>query len=34
MVDREQGQPLRPLELRSADGRLLGPEDCRRVPAQ
>ncbi|AUG03085.1 MULTISPECIES: winged helix-turn-helix transcriptional regulator [Pseudomonas] len=34
MVDREQGQPLRPLELRSADGRLLGPEDCRRVPVQ
>ncbi|WP_339528412.1 helix-turn-helix domain-containing protein [Pseudomonas mucidolens] len=34
MVDREQGQPLRALQLRSADGRLLGPEDCRRVAAQ
>ncbi|MBS7560506.1 helix-turn-helix transcriptional regulator [Pseudomonas sp. RC4D1] len=33
MVDRETGQPLRALELRAADGRLLGPEDCRRVPA-
>ncbi|WP_017129503.1 winged helix-turn-helix transcriptional regulator, partial [Pseudomonas gingeri] len=32
MVDREQGLPLRPLELRAADGRLLGPEDCRRIP--
>ncbi|AGL85768.1 MULTISPECIES: winged helix-turn-helix transcriptional regulator [Pseudomonas] len=31
MVDRQTGQPLRALELRSADGRLLGPEDCRRV---
>ncbi|POA18184.1 transcriptional regulator [Pseudomonas sp. FW300-N1A1] len=33
MVDREQGQPIRPLELRSQDGRLLGPEDCRRIAA-
>ncbi|NWA03661.1 winged helix-turn-helix transcriptional regulator [Pseudomonas gingeri] len=33
MVDREQGLPLRLLELRAADGRLLGPEDCRRIPA-
>ena len=32
MVDRAQGEPLRALELRSADGRLLGPEDCQRVP--
>ena len=32
-VDRANGEPLRALELRSADGRLLGPEDCRRVPA-
>ncbi|KPA92663.1 winged helix-turn-helix transcriptional regulator [Pseudomonas asplenii] len=33
MVDREQGLPLRPLELRAEDGRLLGPDDCRRIPA-
>ncbi|MBC3303832.1 helix-turn-helix transcriptional regulator [Pseudomonas sp. SWRI18] len=32
MVDRANGEPLRALELRSADGRLLGPEDCRRGP--
>jgi len=32
MVDSANGEPLRALELRSADGRLLGPEDCRRVP--
>ena len=31
MVDRETGQPLRALELRAADGRVLGPEDCVRV---
>ena len=31
VVDRERGQPVQPLELRSADGRLLGPQDCRRV---
>ncbi len=34
MVDCANGQPLRALELRSADGRLLGPEDCRRVPVE
>ncbi|MGZ0783131.1 winged helix-turn-helix transcriptional regulator [Pseudomonas saponiphila] len=33
MVDRETGQPLPALELRTADGRLLGPDDCLRVPA-
>ncbi|QLG92567.1 helix-turn-helix transcriptional regulator [Pseudomonas yamanorum] len=33
MVDREHGKPLRTLELHSADGRLLTPEDCERVPA-
>ncbi|WP_017906605.1 winged helix-turn-helix transcriptional regulator [Pseudomonas asplenii] len=33
LVDREQGLPLRPLELRAEDGRLLGPDDCRRIPA-
>lgn len=33
LVDRERGEVVRALELRSADGRLLGPEDCRRVPA-
>jgi DNA-binding HxlR family transcriptional regulator len=31
LVDREMGQPVRPLELRSQNGRLLGPEDCRSV---
>ncbi|MFC6337940.1 transcriptional regulator [Pseudomonas sp. CCM 7891] len=34
IVDREQGEPVRTLELRSADGRLLGPQDCRRVAVQ
>jgi DNA-binding HxlR family transcriptional regulator len=34
MVDREQGEPVQTLELRAADGRLLGPEDCRRIAAQ
>jgi DNA-binding HxlR family transcriptional regulator len=34
MVDRQNGQPLRRLELRSEDGRLLGPEDCRRVAVE
>lgn len=34
LVDCAQGQPLRALELRSADGRLLGPGDCRRVAAR
>lgn len=33
LVDRQTGQPVRPLELRAEDGRLLGPEDCRRLPA-
>ena len=32
IVDREQGTPVAMLQLRSADGRLLGPQDCRRVP--
>jgi DNA-binding HxlR family transcriptional regulator len=27
LVDRETGQPVKPLELRSQDGRLLGPAD-------
>ncbi|WP_347901089.1 helix-turn-helix domain-containing protein [Pseudomonas purpurea] len=31
MVDREKGQPVQRLELRSEDGRLLGPQDCRRI---
>ena len=31
VVDRERRQPVQPLELRSADGRLLGPQDCQRV---
>ncbi|MCX7081523.1 MAG: helix-turn-helix domain-containing protein [Pseudomonas sp.] len=34
MVDRKNGQPLRRLELRAEDGRLLGPEDCRRVAVE
>lgn len=34
LVDRERGEPVRALEVRSTDGRLLGPEDCRRVPGQ
>jgi DNA-binding HxlR family transcriptional regulator len=29
LVDRETGRPVRPLELRSEDGRLLGPADLR-----
>ncbi len=29
LVDRESGQPVKPLELRSQDGRLLGPADLR-----
>ena len=32
LVDRQTRQPLRALELRSADGRLLGPDDCLRIP--
>ena len=31
LVDRESGQPVKPLELRSRDGRLLGPADLRTV---
>ncbi|MGF0241298.1 winged helix-turn-helix transcriptional regulator [Rhodococcus sp. IEGM1300] len=34
VVDRAKGQPIQPLELRAADGRLLGPEDCERLSAQ
>src|SRR5260370_34355255 len=31
LVDRETGQPVKPLELRSKDGRLLGPADLRTI---
>ena len=31
LVDRETGQPVKSLELRSQDGRLLGPADLRTV---
>ena len=31
LVDRESGQPVKRLELRSQDGRLLGPADLRTV---
>jgi len=34
LVDREHGQPVQALELRAADGRLLGPDDCLRLPVQ
>ncbi|GID04560.1 transcriptional regulator [Pseudomonas sp. 008] len=34
VVDRENGRPVRPLELRAEDGRLLGPQDCVRIPAE
>lgn len=34
VVDRENRQPVQALELRAADGRLLGPDDCLRLPAQ
>jgi DNA-binding HxlR family transcriptional regulator len=34
VVDRANGQPVRRLELRAEDGRLLGPEDCVRVVAE
>ncbi|MFS2072051.1 winged helix-turn-helix transcriptional regulator [Pseudomonas sp. CT11-2] len=34
VVDRENGRPVRPLELRAEDGRLLGPQDCVRVPVE
>lgn len=33
VVDRQHGKPIRALELRAEDGRLLGPEDCVRLPA-
>lgn len=33
IVDRKHGQPVRPLELRAKDGRILGPEDVRMVGA-
>ncbi|HZY90800.1 MAG TPA: helix-turn-helix domain-containing protein [Gemmataceae bacterium] len=31
LVDRASGQPVKPLELRSQDGRLLGPADVRTI---
>jgi DNA-binding HxlR family transcriptional regulator len=31
LVDRETGKPVKPLELRSHDGRLLGPDELLRV---
>lgn len=31
LVDTETGKPIKPLELRSQDGRLLGPNDLRNV---
>ena len=31
LVDRETGRPVKPLELRSQDGRLLRPEDLRTI---
>ena len=31
LVDRQHGAPVQPLQLRAADGRVLGPEDCVRV---
>ena len=33
MVDRQNGQPIRKLELHAADGRLLGPADVTLRPA-
>ena len=33
LVDRQSGQPVKPLELRSRDGRLLGPADLHTVNA-
>jgi hypothetical protein len=33
LVDRETGRPVKPLELRSQDGRLLGPADLRTINA-
>lgn len=34
MLDREHGQALQPLQVRAADGRVLGPQECLRVAAQ
>src|SRR3546814_10760875 len=34
MIDRKQGRPLAPLELRADDGRILGPDDFRHVSPQ
>ena len=31
LEDQKSGQPVKPLELRSKDGRILGPEDLRMV---
>ncbi|MCI0640717.1 MAG: helix-turn-helix transcriptional regulator [Gemmataceae bacterium] len=31
LVDQKSGQPVKPLELRSKDGRILGPDDLRTV---
>ena len=31
LVDQKSGQPVKPLELRSQDGRLLRPEDLRTI---
>jgi DNA-binding HxlR family transcriptional regulator len=31
LVDRKSGKPVKPLELRSQDGRLLGPADLRTI---
>ena len=31
LVDQKNGQPVKPLELRSKDGRILGPEDLRMI---
>lgn len=33
LVDRQSGEPVRVLELHAQDGRLLGPDDTRLVPA-
>ena len=31
LVDRDTGKPVKPLELRSQDGRLLGPDELMTV---
>jgi hypothetical protein len=31
LLDNESGQPLMPLDVRSASGQKLGPSDCHRV---